>query len=377
MWSNPLVILKFVILMDKDNLAINLDHIININLFENPEKLTCQTICHGILKDPIKCLDCNQHFCRDCITKWVFQDRKCPHCRKEFTEESADNAILSNLEKIRIRCLFQENGCKEETNYELLLAHLEFCGFRKKECIWCKKEGIKKEIDVHLSFCDLRLTTCQGCKKIFNVMQLESHDIIRCLNSKIEFLEKILIFKERLRFSTKMKNNSISLNLEKNHANQLTDLYRLSGVCILKPKLKKLKSWKIKVLSLTNWIGIGISTFHDIYSQNYTLSDYSIENMKHGGYMISSNGIKWSSTVKNQNFQGSFNFGQDDTIEIIYNPLENKIHFNKSNSYSESASSVWLTSHITEISNFYPIVVLGGVDDRVMIVSSVKLDLNS
>ena len=351
----------------------NLDHIINIKQFQNPENLTCQTICHGILYNPIKCFDCCQHFCRDCILQWVSQDKKCPHCRNVFKDEIPNEEILSDLIKIRIKCPFFKNGCIQELNYECLKKHLEICIFRSMICNWCKKEGIMRDIEIHLNNCDLRITTCKGCKQSFDIEQLKFHDFMLCCHNKIDSLELFLTYKERLRFSSKFMNPFIKLNSEKNQATQLKDIYKISGVCILKPKLIKLKSWKIKVLSLTCWIGIGISSFNDVYAQNYTFSDYSIENMKHGGYLVSSNGIRWSSTDKNQNFQNSFKFGQEDIIEIIYNSSENKIFFKKTNSYSEHGLTVSLNTEIIDLNNFYPIVILGATNDSVKIVSSDKI----
>lgn len=54
---------------------------------------------------------------------------------------------------------------------------------------------------------------------------------------------------------------------------------------------KSVKKWRIKIVKLQSWIGVGVSHLDSIKSVNF---DFSYTNANHGNYLISSNGYSWN-----------------------------------------------------------------------------------
>lgn len=105
------------------------------NRFVNSEisdNFLCK-ICHSVLRDPVQCP--NQHyFCGDCITQSLKVRQECP-LRCEGKLRIADlkdisRPFLDLLNRMLIKCEFEEFGCKEVTELEFVEEHYQKCEFR-------------------------------------------------------------------------------------------------------------------------------------------------------------------------------------------------------------------------------------------------------
>lgn len=73
-----------------------------------------------------------------------------------------------------------------------------------------------------------------------------------------------------------------------------------------------IKTWKIKIIKLASWIGVGMAHLNLIKNGNF---NFNYTNTGHGNYLISSNGYSWSSLKPefNSKFE-PFTFTTGDTI---------------------------------------------------------------
>jgi len=88
------------------------------------------TICENIFIRPIRCANCDNHFCLKCIEEWLVNNPgNCPLCKnfKIINTSPLLNTLLSNL---KIKCLNFFN-CNEILGYDFLFKHEENCGGAK------------------------------------------------------------------------------------------------------------------------------------------------------------------------------------------------------------------------------------------------------
>jgi hypothetical protein len=89
------------------------------------------------------------------------------------------------------------------------------------------------------------------------------------------------------------------------------------------------KKWKVRVVNVTNWLGIGISLKEVVICNKFKFV-YCNPGFNHGTYMISSNGISWNTNnqkennVKIKNFPG-IKIG--DVITLSYNSRLSELEF--------------------------------------------------
>ena len=92
---------------------------------------------------------------------------------------------------------------------------------------------------------------------------------------------------------------------------------------------KRTFAFKLKEVSSSNWIAVGICYKNVIISKNY---NFTFSSLGHGAYMISSNGGTWSNHDSTaNNLVKSFYFGKNDIVMCEYSPKEKKLVFTKIN----------------------------------------------
>ena len=359
-----------------EELSICLERVSNLNDFRKYERMIC-VICHNLLWNPIKCADCLLHFCQECIECWTKKNNTCPNCRANFKSEKLERTLKEDLEDTIILCYFKKNGCNESVKYEKVFIHQKQCPFRPSECHWCKLKGILRDITPHELICESRATECLGCKNFIPYKEFQAHEV-DCLRKEVVLLReklqnnKVMIKKKpkKLKFSqnTMFKHDGIQI-INKNLAKMKIDEFQKNSVVLLKPKLKNnVVTWKIKISKLTCWIGVGIGNGKTITDTNFLMTDAMIENMKHGSYIISSNGLCWSCDCKSENFIQNFSFKDNDIISLEYDPNYKTLTFMKNGLKKIlKLSNNFLNSLY---GNIYAIIVLGGIDDTVEIVES-------
>ena len=97
---------------------ININNIIENNIFKFfKDSVTCP-LCHNILINPIMCIKCQETFCKKCIDDWEKKNLKCPNNCNEpnYQQNSIKNDIL-----YKFKC----EECEEEIYYNEMKNHID------------------------------------------------------------------------------------------------------------------------------------------------------------------------------------------------------------------------------------------------------------
>ena len=88
----------------------------DINAFE--DEIICH-ICQNIILEPTQCVECQNSFCKQCITNWFKKSSTCPFRCK--TSEMKENKLLKRLlSKLKLSCPFK---CGKIISYEDFANH--------------------------------------------------------------------------------------------------------------------------------------------------------------------------------------------------------------------------------------------------------------
>lgn len=177
------------------------------------ENFDC-SFCYLLVKDPIRCENCKNIYCKKCINQYNKDEKKsCPKCKEIFKEEKID-FITKNLMNyyITINCLecnkeiifddiekhFMEKCEKIDELYKCQLCHKEFLknkeeNFAKKIeehkinceniiyfCENCGLEGKKNIIEDHMNNCKGKVEKCEKCDSDIFFDSIEEHQMIIC-----------------------------------------------------------------------------------------------------------------------------------------------------------------------------------------------------
>ena len=105
---------------------ININNIIENDIFKLfKDSVTCP-LCHNILINPIMCMKCDGTFCKKCIDDWEKKNLKCPNNCNEpnYQQNSIKNDILY---KLKFKC----EECEEEIYYNEMKNHIDKCTHKK------------------------------------------------------------------------------------------------------------------------------------------------------------------------------------------------------------------------------------------------------
>ena len=174
-------------------------------------------ICYNVLKDPVMCRRNQHYFCRGCITEHLRRNsHTCPTCADELTVETLNNVpriVTDYLDERKIRCDYEDRGCRELVQLQNLNRHVAECGFSPVVCgnQGCGQTISKRDRTYHESeLCQFRKLKCHNCEEISTMMA--------GVKTKVAELD------------TKLNNNNIVMNdkLNKMEANIDTKIANLS-----------------------------------------------------------------------------------------------------------------------------------------------------
>ena len=135
-------------------------------------------ICFNVLKDPVMCARNQHYFCRGCITEHLRRNsHTCPTCADELTVEKLTDApriVTDYLNGQKIRCDYEDRGCRELVQLQNLNRHVAECGFSPVVCgnQGCGQTISKRDRTYHESeLCQFRKLKCHiNCKEISTAM---------------------------------------------------------------------------------------------------------------------------------------------------------------------------------------------------------------
>ena len=113
---------------------------------EDLEEFLCD-ICQQIFNNPVVTQCCLQMYCKSCIEEWLSHQNTCPHDRKLMTTSHitpAPRFALNLLNKLKIKCEFEERGCSLLTTIGDSYRHLEECDHKPEPN--CKTCGLIKTV---------------------------------------------------------------------------------------------------------------------------------------------------------------------------------------------------------------------------------------
>jgi hypothetical protein len=151
---------------------------------ENPklklEYLLCM-LCKNTLWVPEKCRGCNTHFCKFCIEFHRLKTKNCPMCGFEYIRTIADHFLNEDLNSLKVKCIYNFNGCNKIMDYQSVRSHEEECVYKEKLCEECNSKILKKNYHTHIVLCKESLT---------DNLTIDMNQIIIYFQEKLEKLEK-------------------------------------------------------------------------------------------------------------------------------------------------------------------------------------------
>ena len=134
-------------------------------------------ICYNVLKDPVMCRRNQHYFCRGCIMEHLRRNsHTCPTCADELTFETLNNVpriVTDYLDERKIRCDYENRGCRELVQLQNLNRHVAECGFSPVVCgnQGCGETVNKRDRTYHESeLCQFRKLKCHNCEEISKMM---------------------------------------------------------------------------------------------------------------------------------------------------------------------------------------------------------------
>ena len=198
-------------------------------------------ICYNVLKDPVMCRRNQHYFCRGCITEHLRRNsHTCPTCADELTVDTLTDVpriVTDYLDERKIRCDYEDRGCRELVQLQNLNRHVTECGFSPVVCgnQGCGQTINKRDRTYHESeLCQFRKLKCHNCGEISKMMvhmetkitdfdtNMEHTDTeMKNMNTKINNMDTNLTTK-MARTDTKL--NKIEANIDTKMANTDTKL---------------------------------------------------------------------------------------------------------------------------------------------------------
>ena len=198
-------------------------------------------ICYNVLKDPVMCRRNQHYFCRGCITEHLRRNsHTCPTCADELTVDTLTDVpriVTDYLDERKIRCDYEDRGCRELVQLQNLNRHVAECGFSPVVCgnQGCGQTISKRDRTYHESeLCQFRKLKCHNCGEIstmmvhmetkitdFDTNMEHTNTEMKNMNTKINDMDTNLTTK-MARTDTKL--NKIEANIDTKMANTDTKL---------------------------------------------------------------------------------------------------------------------------------------------------------
>lgn len=161
----------------------------DVDLFEEniSDEFIC-AICTGVLDNP-QTTHCDHLFCDRCINDWLRLHPTCPIDRLHLRPcmlRPAPRAIRNLLSRLKLRCLFYEDGCRELVTLEHHSSHVESCKFDPSITVTCKlycKRSMPQR--------DFKTHNCYN--ELFKELSVTKRKV-KLLEEKIVYLQLIIVF---------------------------------------------------------------------------------------------------------------------------------------------------------------------------------------
>jgi hypothetical protein len=104
------------------------------------DELRC-SVCHDILEDPT-ISQCEHLFCKLYINEWLEKESSCPIDRKHLRSSqlcSSDRFFRNFYSRLKLKCIFETNGCHNICRIEDLESHQNKCQFSPLSELDCDK----------------------------------------------------------------------------------------------------------------------------------------------------------------------------------------------------------------------------------------------
>ena len=185
-------------------------------------------ICYNVLKDPVMCRRNQHYFCHGCITEHLRRNsHTCPTCADELTVETlaeVPRIVKTYLNERKIRCDYEDRGCRELVQLQNLNRHVAECGFSPVVCgnQGCNQTISKRDRTYHESeLCQFRKLKCHNCGEI-STMMVAMETKVTDLDTKMAHTsaEMKKINTEMNKMDTRLANNNTETkNINTNMAN--------------------------------------------------------------------------------------------------------------------------------------------------------------
>ena len=149
-----------------------------------PEDFIC-SICSNVAYDPHQLSCCHCICYSSCL---LLKPKSCPKCCEQTPQSFADGQTRKRIERLKVVCSKQENGCKWSSQLVHLESHLKNCKYQEIECSHCSDYVCRKDMDSHMSdTCPSREYTCPDCHiaGTFTDITSKHHDNI-CPQKKVK-----------------------------------------------------------------------------------------------------------------------------------------------------------------------------------------------
>ena len=176
----------------------------------------------------------NQHYiCHGCITEHLRRNsHTCPTCADELTVETlaeVPRIVRTYLNERKIRCDYEDRGCRELVQLQNLNRHVAECGFSPVVCgnQGCNQTISKRDRTYHESeLCQFRKLKCHNCG-VISTMMAGIETKVADLDTKMAHTstEMKKINTELNKMDTKLANNNTEIkNMNTNIANMGTKI---------------------------------------------------------------------------------------------------------------------------------------------------------
>ena len=213
-------------------------------------------VCEGILVEPKACSACEMHYCGTCLPLIFLENKGHCSCKEKLIPQEPHKVFKKILHSYCFRCSNFSNGCTERIVYENVFLHeascdfkripcenelcdsvipkheypfhLQSCGYKKKDCVYCGQLFLSCDIDAHQQICDRLPTKCPGCE-----MQVYQIDFARHLQNCDAILQTCEVCKcrfTRRQFQTHAKLDCMTEVFKQNKKEVEDKIAMLTGV---------------------------------------------------------------------------------------------------------------------------------------------------
>lgn len=167
------------------NNFLDTEAVLNKEFFETIKEMVVCVICTGVIIDPKQCSNCENTFCKMCISDWLKTGNTCPFKCVQFSVKEPSRTVKNLIEKLSFKCPL-DCSLKVDMNYDTVCKHFNDCEKLKSECPTCGTLVLKNHIKENKEILKLKKRLLTMEEENFKLMQ-----------EKNEFANEIRRFNER------------------------------------------------------------------------------------------------------------------------------------------------------------------------------------